>query len=229
MLLMFIVIAVMIPILCFLGYAEETGRDPMEILNRIFVEKRRLSKKFKTNKRLISEYLKIHDNLKSTLNTVEGHSKSNYSLDFKNLVGEFTRLLDVLNINSSRFHNKNDLLVRNFPHAFFEVYVLLMRYDDSLKIIFDQLLTLINGDYDDPHIKEINDLRDEVTNIIVTIKKEVENTIKPYRDEKNELFNIDVKHAKKIVKFEKQLMEQQRVAFKNAVEDRSMEQVQQLN
>ncbi|MFU2203115.1 hypothetical protein [Bacillus subtilis] len=213
MLLMFIVIAVMIPILCFLGYAEETGRDPMEILNRIFVEKRRLSKKFKTNKRLISEYLKIHDNLKSTLNTVEGHSKSNYSLDFKNLVGEFTRLLDVLNINSSRFHNKNDLLVRNFPHAFFEVYVLLMRYDD----------------YDDPHIKEINDLRDEVTNIIVTIKKEVENTIKPYRDEKNELFNIDVKHAKKIVKFEKQLMEQQRVAFKNAVEDRSMEQVQQLN
>ncbi|MCY9397653.1 hypothetical protein [Bacillus inaquosorum] len=229
MLLMFIVIIVMIPILCFLGYAEETGRDPMEILNRIFVEKRRLSKKFKTNKRLISEYLKIHDNLKSTLDTVEGHSKSNYSLDFKNLVGEFNRLLDVLNINSSRFHNKNDLLVRNFPQAFFEVYVLLMRYDDSLKIIFDQLLTLINGDYDDPHIKEINDLRDEVTNIIVTIKKEVENTIKPYRDEKNELFNIDVKHAKKIVKFEKQLMEQQRVAFKNAVEDSSMEQVQQLN
>ncbi|MCY8056500.1 hypothetical protein [Bacillus inaquosorum] len=229
MLLMFIVIIVMIPILCFLGYAEETGRDPMEILNRIFVEKRRLSKKFKTNKRLISEYLKIHDNLKSTLDTVEGHSKSNYSLDFKNLVGEFNRLLDVLNINSSRFHNKNDLLVRNFPQAFFEVYVLLMRYDDSLKIIFDQLLTLINGDYDDPHIKEINDLRDEVTNIIVTIKKEVENTIKPYRDENNELFNIDVKHAKKIVKFEKQLMEQQRVAFKNAVEDSSMEQVQQLN
>ncbi|MDO3655391.1 hypothetical protein [Bacillus subtilis] len=229
MLLMFIVIIVMIPILCFLGYAEETGRDPMEILNRIFVEKRRLSKKFKINKRLISEYLKIHDNLKSTLDTVEGHSKSNCSLDFKNLVGEFKRLLDVLNINSSRFHNKNDLLVRNFPQAFFEVYVLLMRYDDSLKIIFDQLLTLINGDYDDPHIKEINDLRDEVTNIIVTIKKEVENTIKPYRDEKNELFNIDVKHAKKIVKFEKQLMEKQRVAFKNAVEDSSMEQVQQLN
>ncbi|QAW06671.1 hypothetical protein ES968_22175 (plasmid) [Bacillus subtilis] len=226
MLLMFIVIIVMIPILCFLRYAEETGRDPMEILNRIFVEKRRLSKKFKTNKRLIDEYLKIHDNLKSTLDTVEDHSKSNYSLDFKNLVGEFNRLLDVLNINSSRFHNKNDLLVRNFPQAFFEVYVLLMRYDDSLKIIFGQLLTLINGDYDDPHIKEINDLRDEVTNIIVTIKKEVENTIKPYRDEKNELFNIDVKHAKKIVKFEKQLMEQQRVAFKNAV---SMEQVQQLN
>ncbi|MEC0400865.1 hypothetical protein ACO0DA_03440 [Bacillus subtilis] len=222
MLLMFIVIIVMIPILCFLGYAEETGRDPMEILNRIFVEKRRLSKKFKTNKRLISEYLKIHDNLKSTLDTVEGHSKSNYSLDFKNLVGEFKRLLDVLNINSSRFHNKNDLLVRNFPQAFFEVYVLLMRYDDSLKIIFDQLLTLINGDYDDPHIKEINDLRDEVTNIIVTIKKEVENTIKPYRDEKNELFNIDVKHAKKIVKFEKQLMDKQRVAFKNDVEDSSI-------
>ncbi|WP_156122684.1 hypothetical protein [Bacillus sp. MSP13] len=45
MLLMFIVIIGMIPILCFLGYAEETGRDPMEILNRIFVEKRRLSKK----------------------------------------------------------------------------------------------------------------------------------------------------------------------------------------
>ncbi len=186
-------------------------------------------KKFKTNKRLISEYLKIHDNLKSTLDTVEGHSKSNDSLDLKNLVGEFNRLLDVLNINSSRFHNKNDLLVRNFPQSFFEVYVLLMRYDDPLKIIFDQLLTLINGDYDDLHIKEINDLRDEVTNIILTIKKEVENTIKPYRDEKNDLFNIDVKHAKKIVEFEKQLMEQQRVAFKNAVEDSSMEQVQQLN
>ncbi|MCY7883157.1 hypothetical protein MOD62_16350 [Bacillus spizizenii] len=222
MLLMFIVIIVMTPILCFFRYAEETGRDPMEILNRVFVEKRRLSKKLKTNKRLISEYLKIHDNLKSTLDTVEGHSKSNYSLDFKDLVGEFNRLLDVLNINSSRFHNKNDLLVRNFPQAFFEVYVLLMRYDDSLKIIFDQLLTLINGDYDDPHIKEINELRDEVTNIIVTIKKEVENTIKPYRDGKNELFNIDVKHAKKIVKFEKQLMEKQRVAFKNDVEDSSI-------
>ncbi|AYK68252.1 hypothetical protein ABS751_10490 [Bacillus subtilis] len=222
MLLMFIVIIVITPILCFFRYAEETGRDPMEIIKRIFVEKRRLSKKFKTNKRLISGYLNIHDNLKSTLDTVEGHSKSNYSLDFKNLVGEFNRLLDVLNINSSRFHNKNDLLVRNFPQAFFEVYVLLMRYDDSLKIIFDQLLTLINGDYDDPHIKEINELRDEVTNIIVTIKKEVENTIKPYRDEKNELFNIDVKHAKKIVKFEKQLMEKQRVAFKNYVEDSSI-------
>ncbi|WP_039076331.1 hypothetical protein [Bacillus sp. MSP13] len=163
------------------------------------------------------------------MDTVEGHSKSNDSLDLKNLVGEFNRLLDVLNINSSRFHNKNDLLVRNFPQSFFEVYVLLMRYDDPLKIIFDQLLTLINGDYDDLHIKEINDLRDEVTNIILTIKKEVENTIKPYRDEKNDLFNIDVKHAKKIVEFEKQLMEQQRVAFKNAVEDSSMEQVQQLN
>ena len=170
----------------------------MNISNKIS-DMRELPKKYNTSKKLIRDYLKIQKNLSLKM------------------VDNLKDLLDVLRLEAPRFDhsNKNDLLVRNFPQAYYKVYIQLIRYDDSLKIIFDQLISLIYGDYDDPHIKEIKALRDEVTDIIVSIRREAENTIKPYRREKNELFKVNVKHAKERIEFEKQFIKEQR-ALNNA-------------
>uniref|UniRef100_UPI0034A0C51C hypothetical protein n=1 Tax=Bacillus atrophaeus TaxID=1452 RepID=UPI0034A0C51C len=181
-----------------------------------------LSKKFNASKKSIRDYLKIQKNLRHKIDAII--YRPNKDVSFKTLVDNLEDLLNVLSLESPRFDrsNKNDLLVRNFPQAYFKVYIQLIRYDDSLKIIFDQLLSLIYGDYDDPHIKEIKDLRDEVTNIIVSIRREAENTIKPYRREKNKLFKVNVKHAQEIIEFEKQFIKEQRAAQKNAVGNNSI-------
>ncbi|QXW84049.1 hypothetical protein [Bacillus sp. LJBS17] len=178
-------------------------------------DKRELPKKYNTSKKLIRDYLKIQKNLSLKMDAIV--YRPNKDVSFTTLVDNLKDLLDVLRLEAPRFDhsNKNDLLVRNFPQAYYKVYIQLIRYDDSLKIIFDQLISLIYGDYDDPHIKEIKALRDEVTDIIVSIRREAENTIKPYRREKNELFKVNVKHAKERIEFEKQFIKEQR-ALNNA-------------
>ncbi|MHC6167525.1 hypothetical protein [Bacillus velezensis] len=198
--------------------------DALKEFHKKIFAKKRLSKKFGTSKKTIRDYLRIQDNLKSSMNALKHHRK--HSVNLKTLINALENLLNLLDLETPRSNffytnDKNILLLRNFPQAFLKVYILLIRYDDSLKIILDQLLSLINGDYDDPHIKEINELRDEVTDIIVSIRREVVNTIKPYRSERNELFKIDVKHAKKNIEFEKQFIQKQRATLESALEDNS--------
>ncbi|MCY7751401.1 hypothetical protein MOB18_20275 [Bacillus inaquosorum] len=207
--------------LVWLPFGEDILDGVKEISNKIFA-KRRLSKRFNASIKSIKDYLKIQKNLRLKMDAIK--RRPNNDVSFTTLVDNLKDLLDVLNLESPRydFSNKNDLLVRNFPQAYFKVYIQLIRYDDSLKIIFDQLISLIYGDYDDPHIKEIKALRDEVTDIIVSIRREAENTIKPYRREKNQLFKVDVKHAKEIIEFEKQFIKKQRASLKNAAEDNSI-------
>ena len=186
----------------------------MNISNKIS-DMRELPKKYNTSKKLIRDYLKIQKNLSLKMDAIV--YRPNKDVSFTTLVDNLKDLLDVLRLEAPRFDhsNKNDLLVRNFPQAYYKVSIQRIRYDDSLKIIFDQLRSLIYGDYDDPHIKEIKALRDEVTDIIVSIRREAENTIKPYRREKNELFKVNVKHAKERIEFEKQFIKEQR-ALNNA-------------
>lgn len=193
----------------------------MNISNKIS-DKRELPKKFNTSKKLIKDYLKIQKNLRHKMDAIV-HCR-NEDVSFRTLLDNLEDLLDVLSLEAPRFDdsNKNDLLVRNFPQAYFKVHIQLIRYDDSLNIIFDQLISLIYGDYDDPHINDINALRDEVTEIIVSIRREAENIIKPYRREKNELFKVDVKHAKEIIEYEKQFIKEQRAALKNVGADNSI-------
>ncbi|MBR7817995.1 MULTISPECIES: hypothetical protein [Bacillus] len=197
------------------------GRGILDGLDKIS-DKRELPKKFNTSKKLIKEYLKIQKNLRHKKDAIV-HCR-NQDVSFRTLLDNIEDLLDVLSLEAPRFDftNKNDLLVRNFPQAYFKVYIQLIRYNDSLNIIFDQLISLIYGDYDDPHIKDINALRDEVTEIIVSIRREAENIIKPYRREKNELFKVDVKHAKEIIEYEKQFIKEQRAALKNVAADNSI-------
>ncbi|CUB45877.1 MULTISPECIES: hypothetical protein [Bacillaceae] len=197
------------------------GRGILDGLDKIS-DKRELPKKFNTSKKLIKEYLKIQKNLRHKKDAIV-HCR-NQDVNFRTLLDNIEDLLDVLSLEAPRFDftNKNDLLIRNFPQAYFKVYIQLIRYNDSLNIIFDQLISLIYGDYDDPHIKDINALRDEVTEIIVSIRREVENIIKPYRREKNELFKVDVKHAKEIIEYEKQFIKEQRAALKNVAADNSI-------
>ncbi|MEC1666406.1 hypothetical protein [Bacillus mojavensis] len=204
-----------------LAWGPEIFDGLMNISNKIS-DKRELPKKYNTSKKLIRDYLKIQKNLSLKMDAIVYHP--NKDVSFTTLVDNLEGLLDVLRLEAPRFDhsNKNDLLVRNFPQAYYKVYIQLIRYDDSLKIIFDQLISLIYGDYDDLHIKEINDLRDEVTDIIVSIRREVENTIKPYRREKNQLFKVNVKHAKERIEFEKQLIKKQRAALKSAEENNSI-------
>lgn len=209
----FAVLLLLFPLVWF-PFGEDILDGVKEISNKMFA-KRRLSKRFNASKKSIRDYLKIQKNLEIKMDAIK--QRPNKDVSFTTLVDNLKNLLDVLCLEGPRFDfsNKNDLLVRNFPQAYFKVYIQLIRYDDSLKIIFDQLISLIYGDYDDPHIKEIKALRDEVTDIIVSIRKEAENTIKPYRREKNQLFKVDVKHAKEIIEFEKQFIKEQR-ALNNA-------------
>ncbi|MES5398116.1 hypothetical protein ABU952_18640 [Bacillus amyloliquefaciens] len=195
------------------------GEGILNISNKIS-DKRELPKKFNTSKKLIKDYLKIQKNLRHKKDSIV--YCRNKDVSFRTLLDNLEDLLDVLSLEAPRYDdsNKNDLLVRNFPQAYFKVHIQLIRYDDSLNIIFDQLISLIYGDYDDPHIKDINALRDEVTEIIVSIRREAENIIEPYRREKNELFKVDVKHAKEIIGFEKQFIKEQRA--RNVAADNSI-------
>ncbi|CAI6329393.1 MULTISPECIES: hypothetical protein [Bacillus] len=214
------VLLVLLPLVSF-SVGEDILDGVKEISNKIFA-KRRLSKRFNASKKSIRDYLQIQKKLKHYMDAII--QRPNKDVSFTTLVDNLKDLLGVLSLEGPRFDfsNKNDLLVRNFPQAYFKVYIQLIRYDDSLKIIFDQLISLIYGEYDDPHIKEIKALRDEVTDIIVSIRREAENTIKPYRREKNQLFKVDVKHAKEIIEFEKQFIKKQRAAVKNVAEDNSI-------
>lgn len=169
-------------------------------------------KKYRTSFKTMKSYLKILKMLIRIENELHygvlNGSDSTYAM-IRRVTEQIEDLIEVIHPEHVELHATT---LRNYPAAFHDVYISLIPYEDSLKVINDHFLSLIKKQmYTPGQSVEINEIATEYCELIRTMRTDALNQIKPYKEEKDEDFDTDIKTAKAIIEFEKELIQKNRV------------------
>ncbi|MGG1338458.1 hypothetical protein ABE196_18715 [Bacillus subtilis] len=178
--------------------------------------KKEFAKKVKVSRSGLKDFLrigKIFKEASASYSYLESETSSrSVSADLfalQEILEEISKTIEIYPDN-----DKQLLSLGNFPESFFDVYNVLIQYEQSVFQIHRSYTDLINQPYDHEHKDHLNQIGAEYRGVLKRLLQDLNSKIKPYKEERNDLYYCDLNASKSILKFENEVLDQSKGKYR---------------